>query len=80
LIEINTIEKKVIRKQDLAYLILGVQPRTDLSKVRKIRRKLILKYHPDKWQNDTEEKKLAEILTGKINDAYDLIAPKKPRA
>ncbi len=85
--EINEIEKIIDvpkiahrKKRELAYLILGVQPNTDLKTVRKTMLKLIGKYHPDKFISKSDEiKKLAETLTGKINNAYELIAP-KPKA
>ncbi len=87
LYEINEIEKIIDvpkiahrKKRELAYLILGVQPNTDLKTVRKTMLKLIGKYHPDKFISKSDEiKKLAETLTGKINNAYELIAP-KPKA
>lgn len=58
------------------YEILGVEQDVDISVIKKAYRKLILKYHPDRNQDNRE---LAEEMTKKINEAYEVLSNEEKR-
>lgn len=55
-----------------AYHKLNLGPGTDLEEVRRKRRELVKRYHPDRFV-DPEQRKRAERLTAEINAAHDII-------
>jgi DnaJ-domain-containing protein 1 len=55
-----------------AYHKLNLGPGADLEEVRKKRRELVKRYHPDRFV-DPEQRKRAERLTAEINAAHDVI-------
>lgn len=59
----NTIEKEY-------YAILELPQGSDFSKIKSAYKKLLKKYHPDKFFSDPDKLKKAQKLTGKINEAY----------
>ncbi|SJZ97645.1 DnaJ domain-containing protein [Selenihalanaerobacter shriftii] len=57
------------------YKILGVNQNVDFSQIKKAYRKLALKYHPDKHQNDKKmEEKFKEIV-----GAYEVLSSEDSR-
>lgn len=53
------------------YKTLEVQPGADLKTVRRSYRKLLLKYHPDKFASDPDKYKVATEVTRKLTEAYN---------
>ena len=53
------------------YKTLEVEPGADLKTVRRSYRKLLLKYHPDKFASDPEKQKAATEVTRKLTEAYN---------
>lgn len=53
------------------YKSLDLQPGADVKEVRRAYRKLLLKYHPDKFANDPEKQKAATEVTRKLTEAYN---------
>lgn len=52
------------------YAALGLEPGADAAEVRKAYRRLLTKYHPDKFANDPEKLKAATEVTRKLTEAY----------
>jgi DnaJ-class molecular chaperone len=48
------------------YEILGIEKDTPQSEIKKVFRKLALKYHPDKNDEKNAEEKFREIVEGKL--------------
>lgn len=67
----NTLtSKKVIDAFSLLKLSIDTKP----DEIKKEYRKLVLKWHPDKWSTDSQEnQKIAERNFKKLNNAYNLI-------
>lgn len=61
---------------DWAYRILGVSPQADDTAIKKARKQLLNKYHPDKLAPDADdyEKQLASDKINEINRAFKAIA------
>ena len=55
-----------------AYQRLNLGPGANLEEVRRKRRELVKRYHPDRFA-DPEQRKRAERLTAEINAAHDTI-------
>ncbi len=55
------------------YAALEVPYNSDLNTVKKAYRKLMKKYHPDFYHNDSEKRKTATIISQKLTEAYDEI-------
>ncbi|MDP8950750.1 MAG: J domain-containing protein [Actinomycetota bacterium] len=55
-----------------AYHRLGLDANADLEEVRRKRRELVKRYHPDRFV-DPEQRKRAEKLTAEINAAHDMV-------
>jgi DnaJ-domain-containing protein 1 len=55
-----------------AYHRLDLGPGADLGEVRRKRRELVKRYHPDRFV-DSQQRKRAERLTAEINAAHDTI-------
>ena len=53
------------------YKTLEVPPGSNLKAVRKAYRKLLLQYHPDRFENDPEKQKAATEVTRKLTEAYN---------
>lgn len=63
------------------YAILGVDKNVSDDELKRVYRKLAVKYHPDKWANKSEEeRKTAEDKFKEISEAYDVLSnPDKRR-
>lgn len=62
------------------YEILGLSKNANDEDIKKAHRKLVTKWHPDKWVNGTpEEKKAAEEKIKEINEAYAVLSDKDKR-
>jgi len=64
--------KKTYSYKD-CYQILGLNPETSWSDLRKRYKKLIQKWHPDRFDDDSKEKLAAEYKIKAINIAYNQI-------
>ncbi len=53
------------------YRTLEVPPGTDFATIRKSYRRLLAKYHPDKYANDPDKYAAATEVARKITSAYD---------
>jgi hypothetical protein len=53
------------------YRDLEVEPGADFKTVRKAYRKLLLQYHPDRFEHDAEKQKAATEVTRKVTEAYN---------
>lgn len=53
------------------YKTLELEPGADLKTVRRSYRKLLLKYHPDKFASEPEKQKAATEVTRKLTEAYN---------
>lgn len=70
------LEKKA-KKRDY-YQILGVDRNASEQEIKKAYRKLAMKYHPDRNNENEETKKMAEKKFIDVNDAYAVLSdPKK---
>ena len=56
------------------YRILGVQPGISWKQLRQAYKKLVNAWHPDRFQQDSRQKKLAEEKTKEITQAYKELA------
>ena len=65
----NTIEKEY-------YSILEIEYGADFPKIKSAYKKLLKKYHPDKFYANPEKLKTAQKLTEKINEAYSYFEKK----
>lgn len=63
------------------YDILGVNKNASDDDIKKAYKKLVVKWHPDRWVNGTEEeKKTAEDKIKEINEAYSVLSdPEKKK-
>lgn len=63
------------------YVILGIPRDANKSSIKKAYRKLSLKYHPDRQNdNDEEQKKKAADKFVEINEAYSILSDEKLKA
>lgn len=53
------------------YRTLELDPGADLKTVRRAYRKLLLKYHPDRFANEPEKLAVATEVTRKLTEAYN---------
>lgn len=73
-------EKAVEDDVDL-YEELGVAPEVDQDELKKVYRKLVLKFHPDKLTGKSdEEKKVAQDKFQKLVTAYEILSNPHQRA
>jgi DnaJ-class molecular chaperone len=62
---------KIIKSQDdTPYFILGIPENASAAEIKKAFRELIMKWHPDKNQDNIEE---AELMSKKIIAAYTIL-------
>ncbi len=53
------------------YRTLELEPGADATEVRKAYRRLLKKFHPDRFANDPEKLKVATEVTRKLTEAYN---------
>lgn len=53
------------------YRTLELEPGADLQKVRKAYRRLLVKYHPDRYATEPDKLKAATEVTRKLTEAYN---------
>ena len=59
------------QKQEKAfYQALEVTPGASFEEIKAAYKKLVKKYHPDLFHNNSEKRRYAEIVTQRINEAY----------
>lgn len=58
------------KQYDNHYQILGIQPGASWKQLRKTYKKLVNRWHPDRYQQDLRQRKLAEEKTKEITQAY----------
>jgi curved DNA-binding protein CbpA len=56
------------------YRILGIQPGTSWKQLRQAYKKMVNAWHPDRFQQDARQKKLAEEKTKEITQSYKELA------
>lgn len=59
------------------YANLEIPYGSDMESVKASWKKLLKKYHPDMYSQDTEKKRIATILTQKLNEAYRAVEKAK---
>ncbi len=64
--KLNDHQKKIMQ----CYANLEIPRGSDIETVRKAWKMLLLKYHPDRHNNNDEKRKIATELTQKLNDSY----------
>lgn len=64
-------KEKSVSKEEQYFKNLELKPTKDFMVIKKQYRKLMKKYHPDRYNNDEEMRKTAEKITSKLNEAYD---------
>jgi DnaJ-class molecular chaperone len=52
------------------YANLEIKNGSDFEQVKAAYKNLIKKYHPDKFNGSEEKRKMAEIITTRLNEAY----------
>ena len=55
---------------------LEIEETASIEEIRSQYRKLLVKYHPDKFNGNTEQRVLAEQVTKKLNEAYAYLCQK----
>ena len=66
-----------IRAEEQYYAVLGLDPGTDFTEIKKAYRKLSMQYHPDKVSHLGEEfQRVSEEKMKEINQAYDYFKKK----
>ena len=53
--------------------ILGVDDKASLSDLKKVYRKIMMEWHPDKFQDSDEAKKMAEVKSAKLIASYHFL-------
>jgi len=72
------IQPKINNSIDNAYKLMKLDKTDDEKTIKKRYRELSMKWHPDKYQNDTEENQaIANRNFRKLNAAYELIKSSK---
>jgi len=56
-----------------AYASLEIPAGSDRERAKKAYRALLMRYHPDKHQNNPERLKTANLLTQRIKEAYERV-------
>ena len=77
--ESKNFENKLSETQRLEleyYGNLELHAGADFAQIKSQYRKLLKKYHPDKFQNNKEKQKIAEEVVCKINAAYNYFEQK----
>jgi DnaJ-class molecular chaperone len=52
------------------YANLEIKSGSDFEQIKASYKNLIKKYHPDKFNSSEEKRKMAEIITTRLNEAY----------
>lgn len=59
------------------YDALEVSPGASFEEIKKSYRRLIKIYHPDRYANDPEKRKVAQAISLKLNEAYSYFEERK---
>jgi DnaJ-class molecular chaperone len=65
-------------KEESYYDILGVEKNATIAEIRKKRKELSIKYHPDKLPDDKKE--FGTKMISKINEAYEVLSDPEKRS
>ncbi|HEY9724682.1 MAG TPA: DnaJ domain-containing protein [Oscillatoriaceae cyanobacterium] len=68
-----------IWEEDL-YDLLGISPEATPEEIKKAYKKLAVELHPDRFPNDEERRKEAEVSFGRITNAYNILKDDEERA
>ncbi len=60
-----------LKKEDQYFSYLELERTNDFTVIKKQYRKMMKKYHPDRFQGNEKQKKIAEQITRQLNEAYD---------
>lgn len=79
--DMNNINSKVVESSptDIEreyYANLELPYGADFNEIKKAYRKLLKKYHPDKFHNDERKLKIAQEVVKKLNTAYEYFEKK----
>jgi DnaJ-domain-containing protein 1 len=58
------------RKEAEYYANLELKPGTGFTEVKIAYKQLMKKYHPDVYNSNEEHRKIAEMITSRLNEAY----------
>ncbi len=58
------------------YDALEITPGASFAEIKASYKKLVKKYHPDIFHNNTEKRRYAEIVTQQLNEAYNYFEQK----
>ncbi len=62
-----------MKRIDRHRAILGVDDKATLNDLKKVYRKIMMEWHPDKFQDNEEEKKVAEEKSAKLIASYHFL-------
>lgn len=63
-------KEKKVNAEEQYFKNLELKPTKDFMVIKKQYRKLMKKYHPDRYPNDPEKQKTAQKITSKLNESY----------
>ena len=74
--DVPTIKKNIPTIEDGYYANLELKAGASLEQIKKSYKTLMKKYHPDLFHNDEAQRKAAELITSKLNEAYSYFEKK----
>jgi DnaJ-domain-containing protein 1 len=60
---------KTVSEAEKYYQVLEVPPGTEFAEIKVAYKKLVKKYHPDKFPQDEAKRRIAETVTQRLNEA-----------
>ena len=61
----------LLNKEEQYFSYLEMERTEDFDAIKKQYRKMMKKYHPDRFQGNEKQKKIAQQITRQLNEAYD---------